>query len=246
MSLATPERKRQILSWLKSSAGKYAKPFDKGNLSILNVFGGSWNEYAEIVMSMIIADTLLDIHDELRSQGSLGVQQEIDNSPALWMIEALERRPDLALGNSPEDLAQLHSLLQQIRDEHGIRALRDQVLDQQREHREKLAQDQRDREEFDRTSREKGDSPRLGARLELYLGRLIVNPSADGKAAAVAPGSPAARSGLLPGDEIIRMNGVPITRVNEMNTALADLSFGDTIPLEIRRKTEAIILNLDL
>lgn len=34
-------------------------------MALTSFFGGSWNEYAEVVFNMIIADTLLNIEEQL-------------------------------------------------------------------------------------------------------------------------------------------------------------------------------------
>lgn len=62
---SSPEQRAQILEALKQSNGKYAKPFEKGKMATLSVFGGNWEQYAEIVVSMVIADTLLNIETQL-------------------------------------------------------------------------------------------------------------------------------------------------------------------------------------
>lgn len=62
---SSPEQRAQILEALKKSNGKYAKPFEKGKMAGISVFGGNWEQYAEIVVSMVIADTLLNIEEQL-------------------------------------------------------------------------------------------------------------------------------------------------------------------------------------
>lgn len=63
--LASFQRRRDILENLKQTGGKYAKPFEKGELASLSFFGGDWNDYAQIVMNMVMVDTLLNIEREL-------------------------------------------------------------------------------------------------------------------------------------------------------------------------------------
>lgn len=63
--IATFQRRREILENLKNAGGKYAKPFEKGALANLSFLGGDWNDYAQIVMNMVTADTLLNIEREL-------------------------------------------------------------------------------------------------------------------------------------------------------------------------------------
>jgi hypothetical protein len=62
--LAPLKVRRQLLAKL-AGYGKYAKPFQTGDLATLNILGGDWNEYAEVVLSMLIADTLLNIEERL-------------------------------------------------------------------------------------------------------------------------------------------------------------------------------------
>lgn len=63
--MATIESKRAILQNLRR-AGKYDKPFRQGNLAALNVLGGDWNDYAQVVFSMMTVDTLLNIEASLK------------------------------------------------------------------------------------------------------------------------------------------------------------------------------------
>lgn len=60
------EQKKKILVNLISSAGKYSKPFKKGEMALVSVFGGDWNDYAQVVMNIIISDTLLSIEQTLK------------------------------------------------------------------------------------------------------------------------------------------------------------------------------------
>jgi hypothetical protein len=65
VGIASHEQKLQVLQQLKAAGGKFSKPFETGALAGISVFGGNWNEYAEIICSMIIADTLLQIEGQL-------------------------------------------------------------------------------------------------------------------------------------------------------------------------------------
>jgi hypothetical protein len=58
-------KKRSIIANLIDSDHKFSKPFEKGKLTSLNIFGGSWNTYAELILQLIIADTLLSIDGKL-------------------------------------------------------------------------------------------------------------------------------------------------------------------------------------
>ena len=76
--LANHEQRSQILEALKRSNGKYAKPFEQGKMANLSFMGGNWEQYAEIVVSMVIADTLLSIESQL--SGLVG-RLDAANSP---------------------------------------------------------------------------------------------------------------------------------------------------------------------
>jgi hypothetical protein len=62
LPIADWNTRAQLLRSLKETGGKkYSRPFESGELAAINVLGGSWNEYAQVVLSMTIADTLLEI-----------------------------------------------------------------------------------------------------------------------------------------------------------------------------------------
>ena len=71
MPLADHAQRAAILQSLKDSGGKYAKPFEKGKLAGTSFLGGNWHEYATVVLSMLIADTLLEIESLMRNQQSM-------------------------------------------------------------------------------------------------------------------------------------------------------------------------------
>lgn len=60
--------KRRAMEWLKYSDRKYRKPLETGEMNVANILGGSWNEYAQVVFSMMILDTLVNIEEQLRIQ----------------------------------------------------------------------------------------------------------------------------------------------------------------------------------
>ena len=60
--LSSADIKRTLLHKLAEEE-KYERPFRSGDLPVLNLFGGSWNEYAQVVFSMAILDTLLNIEE---------------------------------------------------------------------------------------------------------------------------------------------------------------------------------------
>jgi len=43
----------------------YSKDLERGKLATASFLGGDWNEYAQIVLSMIIADTFLNAETQL-------------------------------------------------------------------------------------------------------------------------------------------------------------------------------------
>jgi hypothetical protein len=67
MGIASLEQKQQVIQALKSSNSKYAKPFEKGKMASTSFLGGNWENYAQIVMAMVSADTLLDIQGQLET-----------------------------------------------------------------------------------------------------------------------------------------------------------------------------------
>jgi hypothetical protein len=65
MAIATRQEKQQVIALLKNVNSKYAKPFDKGKMASAGFMAGSQEDYAQIVMGMVSADTLLDIDAQL-------------------------------------------------------------------------------------------------------------------------------------------------------------------------------------
>lgn len=64
---SSADTRRQILEAVAASNGKYAKPFDKGKMSALSLFGTeSWSEYGQVVLQMAMLDTLLSIEQLLQ------------------------------------------------------------------------------------------------------------------------------------------------------------------------------------
>lgn len=59
------ENKQRLIDSIVNSQGKWKKPFTKGELAVFNILGGDWNQYAEVVLSITIADTLLSIDRKL-------------------------------------------------------------------------------------------------------------------------------------------------------------------------------------
>lgn len=63
---SSPETRRQILNAIAEMNSKYAKPFDKGKISLISLVGTeSWAELGEVVLQMAILDTMLSIEEKL-------------------------------------------------------------------------------------------------------------------------------------------------------------------------------------
>ena len=60
--------RRQLLTKLEGHR-KFSAPFKSGDLAAVNILGGNWNEYAGVVLDMLIADTLLNIEEQLAGLG---------------------------------------------------------------------------------------------------------------------------------------------------------------------------------
>ena len=63
-----------------------------------------------------------------------------------------------------------------------------------------------------------------------------LEPGSGAVVAAVQPGTPAARAGIMPGDSIVSINGQSINSPDDIPTALASLSPGQTVPVAIVRQ----------
>lgn len=65
---STVEARRQILEAIATSNSKYAKPFEKGKMAQVSLFGTeSWSDYGAVVLQMAILDTLLSIEEKLEA-----------------------------------------------------------------------------------------------------------------------------------------------------------------------------------
>ena len=61
--LASSMTKRRLLAGL--AQGKYRQPFETGNAALSGTVGDGWNDYVQVVLAMLQADTLLNIEDRL-------------------------------------------------------------------------------------------------------------------------------------------------------------------------------------
>jgi hypothetical protein len=68
-----------------------------------------------------------------------------------------------------------------------------------------------------------------------WLGIDVVGSPSGIMVTKVAPGSPAARAGLQPGDLVNQINNRPVGTVDGVSAALGGLQPGDTIPIQFSR-----------
>ncbi|MBN1912638.1 MAG: PDZ domain-containing protein [Pirellulales bacterium] len=94
--------------------------------------------------------------------------------------------------------------------------------------------------------------PRLKQGKDLYAGLMGINigkgdpNTAPPVIAACQPGSPAAKAGLLAGDRIVRINGQPVQRANDVTEILGRLYAGDVVEMVVRRKGKELTKNVTL
>jgi hypothetical protein len=61
-----PGTRKQILEAIAKGNEKYARPFDRGKIALVSLFGTeSWADYGSVVLQMAILDTLLSIEEKL-------------------------------------------------------------------------------------------------------------------------------------------------------------------------------------
>ena len=65
--------RRQLRATIESmaSTSKYRKPLREGSFANLNLLGGDWNEYANVALTAMLVETLLDIDQRLEEVVSL-------------------------------------------------------------------------------------------------------------------------------------------------------------------------------
>lgn len=64
--VASLEARRRILRQLVDKGGsKYKTPFTTGSLASISFAGGTWNEYADVVLDIVMADTMLNVETQL-------------------------------------------------------------------------------------------------------------------------------------------------------------------------------------
>ena len=79
--------------------------------------------------------------------------------------------------------------------------------------------------------------PALGVTIDDEGDRLTVDE--------VLPGTPAANAGLRPGDEIVRVDGDRVDRIDELREAVAGVDAGEVYEIEVRRDGELRTLEVE-
>jgi membrane-associated protease RseP (regulator of RpoE activity) len=85
------------------------------------------------------------------------------------------------------------------------------------------------------------DPPRAQAATgQGWLGLVVAESSAPGRwiVDTVAPGGPAAAAGILPGDEVRGVNGIPLRNADEVSQALTAIAPGQQVGMAIARGEE--------
>jgi hypothetical protein len=166
---------------------------------------------------------------------------------SLTEIEVLRDHPEFADASNPEALDQFEAAVARVASDQARRANLAHFVRIWQPDRERIAEW---RQAFQEASvRNNNGKPRLGAQLELTHGVLSipqVNNSKESLESVIVPGSPAARAGLQPGDEIQALNGTLVSDSESLKSLLSSLNFGDEIELTIGRGGSRFDVAVDL
>jgi hypothetical protein len=70
-ALETPDRsarrRRRATIETMANTSKYRKPLREGTFANLNLLGGDWNDYANVALTAMLLETLLDIDERLEA-----------------------------------------------------------------------------------------------------------------------------------------------------------------------------------
>jgi hypothetical protein len=162
-------------------------------------------------------------------------------------IEVLSSHPEFADASNPEVLDQFEAAVARVASDQARRANLAHFVRIWQPDKERIAEW---RQAFQEASiRNNNGKPRLGAQLELTHGVLSipqVNESKESLESVIVPGSPAARVGLKPGDEIQALNGTLVSDSESLKSLLSSLNFGDEIELTIGRGGSRFDVVVDL
>lgn len=93
----------------------------------------------------------------------------------------------------------------------------------------------------DRLGRQAIDALRQGREVEYgFLGIRLDTLTRTTRIDSVTPGTPASQGGLMTGDEILEVGGVPVNDSDELVLAINQMPVGETIPLRVRRNGQTL------